>query len=113
MVPHPCDTRGFKTSQATQRLHRYLTGISHRLEGPACDEGRPRSRSPEWVDQGVLDAVVHDEDVGARVRGDVAVRPMHRVAVEEHRRTGRTGELTDASLGGQPGEAGLVGRANF
>src|SRR5699024_8487931 len=46
----------------------------YRIEGAAGDEGRPPRGRPERLDQGVLHAVVDDEHVRARIRGDVAAR---------------------------------------
>jgi len=39
------------------------------------------------IDQTVVHAVVHHEDIGARMVRDIAVRAMHGIAVKEHHRT--------------------------
>ena len=74
-------------------------------EVSAADELRTRFRRCEGFHTGVLHRVVHDEDIRARERSDVAVRRMHAVGVEHDRSTGRSFEHVDAVFVGEVAES--------
>src|SRR5690625_2602836 len=88
-------------------------GSAQRLRVPVCDVVRARRGRRERILERVVDTVEHQENVGARERGDVVARTLHDVRVKPQCRTCWPGELIDAVTVGHIGDDLLGGHPDL
>lgn len=98
--------KGFKTLDAVRQ--RVSVQVDGRKVHPFSDEVGPWGKPAKGLDRRVVDAVIDHEQVAARRGGDVGVRAMHHIAVEECHRADGAGGGDDAELIGQRAQAGVV-----
>src|SRR3546814_21160761 len=65
----------------------------------------------EGLDRGIAHRIEGEEGIGARQGRDVAVRPVHEVAVEHDDGAHLAGGGHDATLGGKAGQRLVIGHA--
>src|SRR3546814_10131923 len=86
-------------------------GRGDRLRPALAEEVRAPPGAAEGLDRGIAHRIEGEEGIGARQGRDVAVRPVHEVAVEHEDGAHLAGGGHDATLGGKARERLVIGPA--